>query len=158
MVEGFPEALGLGLFDRLRTLPAAIPQPAVRRPNIRYFIDHHVTGIFEEDTPDTPHSELAELGDYLMAKFLWNPDYDPDVAMNEFLDGFYGKAARPIRQYINSCTIAWSGRTSMSTSTIRRRSHISITSSSAGRTNSGRKPKSSRRTAQKFLSGSRFRG
>ena len=77
------------------------PNQRVRRPNIRFFIANHVTGIFEEDTPDTPHSELAALGGYLTAKFLWNPDYDQDRAMNEFLEGYYGKAARPIRQYID---------------------------------------------------------
>ena len=77
------------------------PNQRVRRPNVRFFIAHHVTGIFEEDTPDTPHSELADLGDYLSAKFLWDPDYDQDRAMNEFLEGYYGKAAQPIRRYID---------------------------------------------------------
>jgi len=77
------------------------PNQRVRRPNIRFFVENHVKGIFEQDTYDTPHSELAALGGYLTAKFLWNPDYDPDLAMREFLDGYYGKAARPIRQYID---------------------------------------------------------
>ena len=44
---------------------------------------------------------MAALGGYLMAKFLWNPDYDQNQAINEFLEGYYGKAARPIRQYID---------------------------------------------------------
>jgi hypothetical protein len=77
------------------------PNQRVRRPNIRFFVANHVKGIFEEDTPDTPNSELAALGGYLTAKFLWDPDYDQDRAMNEFLEGYYGKAARPIRQYID---------------------------------------------------------
>ncbi len=77
------------------------PNQRVRRPNIRFFIANHVKGIFEQDTYDTPHSELAELGGYLTAKFLWDPDYDQEQAMQEFLDGFYGKAAHPIRQYID---------------------------------------------------------
>ena len=77
------------------------PNQRVRRPNIRFFVANHVKGIFEQDTHDTPHSELAALGGYLTAKFLWDPDYDQDRAMNEFLEGYYGKAARPIRQYID---------------------------------------------------------
>jgi hypothetical protein len=77
------------------------PNQRVRRPNIQFFIANHVKGIFEQDTYDTPHSELAALGGYLTAKFLWNPDYNQDRAMNEFLEGYYGKAARPIRQYID---------------------------------------------------------
>ncbi len=44
---------------------------------------------------------MAALGGYLTAKFLWNPDYDENTAMNEFLDGYYGKAAGPIRKYLD---------------------------------------------------------
>ncbi len=36
-----------------------------------------------------------------MAKCLWNPNYDANRAMNEFLAGYYGQAARPIRAYID---------------------------------------------------------
>lgn len=77
------------------------PNQRVRRPNIRLYVANHVKGIFEQDTYETPSSELAALGGYLTAKFLWNPDYDQDRAMNEFLDGYYGKAAPLIRQYID---------------------------------------------------------
>ena len=77
------------------------PNQRVIGPNIRYFVAHNVKGIFEEDVGDTPDSELASLGGYLMAKCLWNPDYDTNRAMNEFLAGYYGPAARPIRAYID---------------------------------------------------------
>ena len=77
------------------------PNQRVRRPNIRLYVANHVKGIFEQDTYETPNSELAALGGYLTAKFLWEPDYDQDRAMNEFLDGYYGAAAQPIRQYID---------------------------------------------------------
>ena len=101
LVEGLPAALDLGLHDRLRPLPDAFSQSARTAAQHPFFVANHVKGIFEEDTPDTPQSELAALGGYLTAKFLWNPDYDQDRAMNEFLEGYYGKAARPIRQYID---------------------------------------------------------
>jgi hypothetical protein len=77
------------------------PNQRVRNDNIRFFVSNHVTGIFEQDTYNTPHSELVELGGYLTAKFLWNPDYDEETAMSEFLAGYYGKACGPIRQYID---------------------------------------------------------
>jgi hypothetical protein len=77
------------------------PNQRVRRDNIRFFIRHNVTGIFEQDTYNSPHSELAALGGYLTAKFLWNPDYNENQAIDEFLTGYYGAAAEPIRQYIN---------------------------------------------------------
>jgi len=77
------------------------PNQRVRNDNIRFFVANNVKGIFEQDCYNTPHSELAALGGYLTAKFLWNPDYDEDRAINEFLEGYYGAAAKPIRQYID---------------------------------------------------------
>jgi hypothetical protein len=77
------------------------PNQRVRDDNIRLFIANNVKGIFEQDTYNTPQGELSALGGYMTAKFLWNPAYDENTAMNEFLEGYYGKAARPIRQYID---------------------------------------------------------
>ena len=37
----------------------------------------------------------------MLAKFLWNPNYDADIAMNEFLQAYYRRAAKPIRKYID---------------------------------------------------------
>lgn len=77
------------------------PNQRVRNDNIRLFLANNVKGIFEQDTYNTPEGELSALGGYMTAKFLWNPDYDENTAMNEFLEGFYGKAARPIRAYLD---------------------------------------------------------
>jgi hypothetical protein len=77
------------------------PNQRVRDDNIRLFIANNVKGIFEQDTYNTPQGELSALGGYMTAKFLWNPAYDENTAMNEFLEGYYGKAAKPIRQYID---------------------------------------------------------
>jgi len=77
------------------------PNQRVRNDNIRFFVNHNVTGIFEQDTYNSPESELAALGGYLTAKFLWNPDYDEERAVGEFLEGYYGDAAEPIRRYLD---------------------------------------------------------
>lgn len=77
------------------------PNQRVRNDNIQLFAANHVKGIFEQDTYDTPHSDMAALGGYMTAKFLWNPAYDENTAMDEFLAGYYGKAAKPIRQYLD---------------------------------------------------------
>jgi hypothetical protein len=77
------------------------PNQRVIGPNIRFYVEHNVKGIFEEDTTDTPDGELSTLGGYVMAKCLWNPNYDSKKAMNEFLEGYYGKAATPIHAYID---------------------------------------------------------
>jgi len=80
------------------------PFPNLRslKPNIRFFIDHGVKGLFEQGNYNgSGGGEMAELRNYLLARFLWNPDRDLDTEMNEFLEAFYGPAAKPIRDYID---------------------------------------------------------
>jgi len=77
------------------------PNQRVRNDNIQLYVRNNVKGIFEQDTYETPHSEMVALGGYLTAKFLWNRDYDEQTAMREFLEGYYGKAAGPIRKYLD---------------------------------------------------------
>ncbi len=77
------------------------PNLRVRDDNILFYARHHVTGIFEQDVYTTLNGELSGLSGYLNAKLLWNPDYDEDTAIQEFLEGVYGPAAAPIRRYID---------------------------------------------------------
>ena len=60
------------------------PNHHVLGPNIRYYAAHNIKGIFEEDACDTLQGELASLDGYVVAKCLWNPNYDPDRAIAEF--------------------------------------------------------------------------
>lgn len=76
------------------------PNRHTRKPNIQFLAANHVRGIFEEDTYNTPRSEMAELDGYLAAKLLWDPEYDADRAIREFLAGFYGKAAPKVDRYL----------------------------------------------------------
>jgi hypothetical protein len=70
------------------------------QPNLHFFIAHGVKGLFEQGPITT--SELAELRAYLISKLLWNPDVDVDATINDFLQGYYGKASAPyIREYID---------------------------------------------------------
>ena len=80
---------------------APFPNLHVRNDNIRLFVDNSVTGIFQQDVYQTPNGELSALSGWLNARFLWDPDYDEDTAINEFLDGVYGEAAPSIRAYID---------------------------------------------------------
>ncbi|MEW6072900.1 MAG: DUF4838 domain-containing protein [Planctomycetota bacterium] len=77
------------------------PNQRVRDDNIRLFVRNHARGIFEQDTYDTPASELAGLGGWLTAKYLWNPAYDEETAIAEFLSAVYGPAAAPIGRYLD---------------------------------------------------------
>lgn len=71
------------------------------KPNIDFFINNGVTGIYEEADYYTKGGELAELRTWIMAKTLWDPSYDTDKAIDEFLNAYYGPAAKPIRSYVN---------------------------------------------------------
>ncbi len=81
-----------------------LPHPNMRvwNDNIQFFVKNNVRGIFEQDDYQSYNGELSPLGGYMEAKFLWNPRYDEDTAMNEFLSGVYGKkSAKYIRRYID---------------------------------------------------------
>lgn len=70
-------------------------------PNIRYMVENGVRGIFEQGSGDVTVSDMAELKAYLVAKLLWNPDYDEEMGMEEFLSAYYGDAAGAIREYLD---------------------------------------------------------
>ncbi len=76
------------------------PNVRVLKPNINFFIDNGVAGIYEEACYFTRGSELQELRGYIMAKTLWDPDYDTDQAIREFCDAYYAEASPWIQQYI----------------------------------------------------------
>jgi hypothetical protein len=77
------------------------PNLYVLKPNIQFFRDHGVTGIYEEANYFSKGGELAELRTYVMAKLLWDPTYDTDKAIDEFVDAYYGDAAKYVRRYID---------------------------------------------------------
>ncbi len=45
--------------------------------------------------------EFAALRAYLISKLMWDPNANVDALMDDFLHGYYGEAAKPIRQYID---------------------------------------------------------
>lgn len=78
------------------------PNFRVLQPNIKFFIEHNVTGIFEEGNNSNRESgEFNALKQYILAKLLWNPDYDVDTGIAEFLNAYYGMAANEIKRYFD---------------------------------------------------------
>jgi len=75
------------------------PNLRVLQPNIRFFKDNAVRLMFQQGS-SRARSEFDELRTYLIAKLLWNPDADVEALTEDFLRGFYGPAAKPIRAYI----------------------------------------------------------
>ncbi|MHB0956992.1 MAG: DUF4838 domain-containing protein [Pirellulaceae bacterium] len=78
------------------------PHPNLRvlGPNIRFFVDHGVRGIFEQGAYTSVGAEFAELKAWVLARLLWNPQLDDQALVREFVDGYYGPAAQPMMDYI----------------------------------------------------------
>ena len=69
--------------------------------NAQFFRDNHVVGLFEQGAYQAPHAEFAELRAWILAKLLWDPDQDVEPLYEDFFQGYYGPAAKPIRQYFD---------------------------------------------------------
>ena len=73
--------------------------------NIRFFRANGVTDLFEQGVSarnEGHHAFFAELKAYTLAKLMWNPDLDEEALYDEFIRGFYGKAAPMIREYFDA--------------------------------------------------------
>jgi len=70
--------------------------------SVRWYKDIGVEGIhFQGDSMSGGGGEFEELRAYVLAKLLWNAYVDVGQIIDDFLRGYYGKAARPIREYLN---------------------------------------------------------
>jgi hypothetical protein len=75
------------------------PNLHVLQPNIQLFVNKGVKEHFQQSNIATGH-EFSELKSYLLSKLLWDPDSDAKKIIDEFIDGYYGKAAPWITRYI----------------------------------------------------------
>ena len=75
------------------------PNLHVLQPNIQFFNKNNVRAHFQQSNISTGQ-EFSELKLYLISRLLWNPDANADEITNEFLQGYYGKAKKWIKKYI----------------------------------------------------------
>jgi hypothetical protein len=78
-------------------------------PNLRFFQAHHVRGVFEEGAYESFGAEMAELRAWVLAQLLWNPQQDDQALIEEFLDGYYGAAGKPLARYLQLMQTASQG-------------------------------------------------
>lgn len=75
------------------------------RDTVRTYADLHVKGIFSEvNIHSLNQCTFEELRAYLFGKLLWNPymsEEEYDRHIDEFLEGYYGKGWRHIREYLD---------------------------------------------------------
>ena len=79
-----------------------MPHPNLRvlGPNVKFFTDHNVKGLFEQGAYQSYGSEMAELRAWVLAKLLWDPTHDGEKLVEEFIDGYYGAAGPHIKAYL----------------------------------------------------------
>nr|WP_295928182.1 DUF4838 domain-containing protein [uncultured Dyadobacter sp.] len=77
------------------------PNFRVLQPNIRTFRENNAIGIMEQAAYQSRGGEFAELRAYLIAKLLWNPDCDQEAVIDDFMNGYYGRAGKFVRQYFD---------------------------------------------------------
>lgn len=86
------------------------PNWYVLGPNLRFFHQHHVRGMFEQGAYQSHGSEMAELRAWVLAQLLWNPYQDDRALIREFVEGYYGAAAAPfILRYMDLLHAAAAG-------------------------------------------------
>jgi hypothetical protein len=78
------------------------PNWFVLGPDLRFFQQHNVRGVFSEGAYQSHGSEMSELRSWVTAQLMWNPNQDDRALINEFIDGYYGTNAAPfIRDYMD---------------------------------------------------------
>ncbi len=76
------------------------PNLHVLKPNMKLFAENKVQGVFPQGNGQSHSGEMAELRAYLLAKLLWNPDFDVEKGTKEFLDAWFGPAAPFIAEFL----------------------------------------------------------
>lgn len=77
------------------------PNFAVLQPNIKTFAENKAIGIMEQGSYQERGGEFQELKTYLISKLLWNPDCDTEEVIDDFMQGYYGRSGRFVRQYFD---------------------------------------------------------
>lgn len=76
------------------------PKHQVFAKDLRTYRDNHAVGVFLEGE-SLGATDFIGLKNYLMARLLWDPSRDESAVMDEFLNGYYGKAAPALRQVLD---------------------------------------------------------
>ncbi len=94
----------LRIWDYVDNFTYLVPHPNLRvlGPNLRYYADHSVKGIFNEVVVQPDRPGFAELKLWLLGQLMWNLDQDEEVLIEDFVRGYYGPAADSILAYLKA--------------------------------------------------------
>lgn len=71
------------------------------QPNLKAFRENKAIGVMEQAAYQNRGTEFAELRAYVISKLLWNPDYDVEAVIDDFMSGYFGRSGQYIRQYFD---------------------------------------------------------
>ena len=82
------------------------PNFQVLSPNMKFFADNSVKGVFEQGNYTGGKSgEFGEMRAYILAKLLWDPNCDVEYHMMDFMKAYYGEnSAQYIKQFLDKIT------------------------------------------------------
>jgi hypothetical protein len=78
---------------------APMPNMDVVAADIRFLAAHNVQGIMTQGAYQSVGAEREWQRSWIIAKLLWNPSYDLSALTQDFIYGYYGKAAPYIAEY-----------------------------------------------------------
>lgn len=77
---------------------APFPNFHILQPNIRQFLDHHVTMHFSQ-IGGSKGGDFSEMRAYVVSKLMWDPHQNVDSLIRSFTDGYYGAAGPYLYDY-----------------------------------------------------------
>lgn len=93
--------------DFSRYMPP-LPNLDVIASNMRFFVDHGVSGIFEQGSHGGNYGvDRCRLRCWVWAKQMWDITRDTDPLVRDFYYGFYGQAAEPLYEYDRMLNGRW---------------------------------------------------
>lgn len=88
----------MGIRTSAPAVPALVPAETISS-DMRFFRDNRVTGILIENEMGVTQQSFYDLSVWVGLQLLNNPDLDADKLVNTFISGYYGSAAKAMRQY-----------------------------------------------------------
>lgn len=79
-----------------------LPFPNLRAigPNVRFFSENNVKGVFMQANGNGNAGEMSDLRNYVIGRCLWNPSLDGWALVEEFCRLHYGTAADKVLEYL----------------------------------------------------------
>ncbi len=71
-------------------------------PNVRFFVDHHTIGLFEQGDAGSSVGDFVRLRAWFLSHLMWNPQVDEKSLKRQFLEGYYGPAAPHLAAYLDT--------------------------------------------------------